>query len=1146
MKFVSLHNHTCFSIFDGLGYPPDHLDYAYELGMPALAFTEHGNMNSLPHAYLHWRKMRDAGHNIKLIYGAELYVVPSLEEWRELYEIESRLKKQRKMKAASGVVVEDGVRTTGDSLRKRRHLLLLAHDEEGLSNLFQLISKSYLSENHYYYPRVDYRMLREHADGLLAGGACMSGILAETYYAFNGDMTHKSAMLDHMADIIDTMQSIFGRDKFFGELQWHRLHDQHNINELLLEAKRQLGLPLVTTIDAHFARPELWEQREMYRRLGWLGKKDKEPLPTLDDLDVHLWLKNDEEIWREYKTNAEWAMKQYDDDEVAASIEYSCTIADMCEQVEPDTAIKLPSFVVPDGADPDEVLDAAVRCGAQNKGIFALPGYRERLAHELAVIEANSFSQYFLTMRAISDRARKFGLVGPGRGSAAGSLVSYCLDITQVDPIRFDLLFSRFMSENQASIGMPDIDYDVSEPLAFKDQLINEWGATTVVPISNWNRLKLKSLIKDVARYFEIPFTEVNAVTKVMLDEATPAAKDARGIKAGVYTPTLEEVLEHSESLSMFFETYPKVAEHVRALYGQLKSAGRHAGGLLVYEDLHKHMPLIRSGNVTQAPWSEGMAAHHLEPLGFVKFDILGLSTLTMIETAVASILHNSGQESTFNDIYSFYQQYLHPDVLDFADKNVWQNVFCDGNFLGIFQFTQRPVQQFCMQVAPTTIEELSAITSIYRPGPLGAGVDDAYLAAKQNPNSITYVHPILQDILGDTYGNLIYQEQIAQISHRMGYNISLDEGNLLRKVFSKWMKDISTVAGATLPPEKQAIKDSLEQRFYQGCTNKGLTLEQTNALWNSLYLFSFYGFNKSHSCSYAIISYICAWLYTYYPAEWCAAFLAKEPDSRREQAIAQVKNAGFNVIPANINLSAGYTWAIAADGKTLVQPLMSLKGVGEKAIDEIIHQQTFADIESFLFNEHMDYRKVNRRVIESLILAGALDIIRPTDCKNTRHLWRAAIDMRPKLPKKLTPELFRQNLIDTQSEPEFDHNERVAQLCSITGIYPWRMIVSPLIERDLQKNGVVAISDYVDDELTPVVWFVVRSVKTLRTKNGNDYYILSVSDNTGLENNIKCWGIDVGRDIVRTNRVYIARLKYEDKWGFSARRIWRTFIMQG
>ena len=418
---------------------------------------------------------------------------------------------------------------------------------------------------------------------------------------------------------------------------------------------------------------------------------------------------------------------------------------------------------------------------------------------------------------------------------------------------------------NRNDTSMPDIDFDVSDSMALKERLVEMWGEDCVAPISNWNTLQLKSLIKDISKLHGIPFTEVNAVTSTMIREATPAAKQRHGIKAGVYAPTWEEVMEFSATLQSFLAKYPDVKARVEGLVGQVRSCSRHAGGVVVAENLDRHMPLINSGGVRQSPWSEGQNVRHLEPMGFIKFDLLGLSTLKMMEGAIEHILrrHHGNDNPTFEDVLEYYNTNLHPDVIDFDDQEIYKNIFHAGKWAGVFQFTEQGAQGFCKRARPTSIVDISAVTSIFRPGPLSAGVDTDYVEAKNHPQYVSYLSEEAREITEETFGFLIFQEQIALLAHKLG-GLTLDEGNMLRKVLTK------------KGTGKGGIKTKLRVKFVDGCVANGIDREAALNLWDRFEFFSGYGFNKSHAVSYSIISFQCAWLWNYYPAEWMAAFLQK------------------------------------------------------------------------------------------------------------------------------------------------------------------------------------------------------------------------------------------------------------------------------
>jgi len=1145
IPFVGLHAHSVCSVFDGLGFPNEHMDFAYSNGCDALALTDHGNMNGLPYQVLHAKKMRDAGKEFKPIFGVEAYFHPDLKQWhkdKEAIEQERKAAKGRTKKEddeTSGVTIEDEEATKKgikNVLNKRRHLILLAQNQTGLNNIFQLISKSYTEECYYRFPRVDYAMLAEHSEGVIAASACLGGVYA-------GDMWENQeqgdeAVLAAMRETTRRMQEVFG-DRWYGELQWNKFPEQHKLNNYVIQVADEMGVKLISTADSHYPTPDAWRSRIIYKRLGWLGKKsDAKEMPAdIAEVGYELYPKNGDDMWASYKQYSEQAGFTYDDKLVEDSIRRTHEIAhERIEDFLPDTEVRLPSFVIPEGKTADEALKDLAEVGL--KKVFHIKNkkknvhriskvYTERLERELDVIGKLKFSQYFLTMSAISDKANEFQLTGPGRGSGAGSLVAYALGITQVDPIKYDLQFERFLRLD--ATDYPDIDYDVSDPMTLKEMFIDEWGEDKVAPISNWNTLQLKSLVKDISKFYDIPFKEVNAVTSKMIYEATPLAKAEHGITAGVYVPTFEEVMKYSVTLQDFLRKYPHVETHVNALYGSIRSASRHAGGVVISENLDKWMPLINSKGVRQTPWSEGQNVRHLEPMGFIKFDILGLATLAMMETAITHILkrHKGIKEPTFDDIKQFYDENLHPDIIDFDDQEIYKNVFHKGKWAGIFQFTESGAQKFCVRAKPNSIVDIAAITSIFRPGPLSAKVDRDYVAAKNNPESVEYIHPLAREVTEETYGFLIFQEQIASLSHKLGKDISLNDGNIIRKVLTK---------KGTGKADK--VLAEMEPKFIEGCLEKGLSREDAQRQWDLFDFFSGYGFNKSHAVSYSIISYQCAWLLNYYAPEWVAAFLDKEPESRKEKAINIAKSLGFKIKGVDVN-SSGSVWEISKDGKTMIQPLSSIKGVGDAAIAEIVNHRPFNSIEEFLFHERISYSKLNKKNLDVLCRSGALSNLMDERFSGSKHFWSAVAVERPRKEKDL-----EQNIALYSPEGDFTQEEQIINLIDLTGVYPVGMIVSDDIRRRLDEHFIPPLAEF-EPELE-MAWFIPKDITIKKTKNGKEYAIIDAIDDTNTVTRIKCWGYKRDRDIVHLNRPYMAKLDYDEQWGFSSRSIRHNFRMLG
>jgi DNA polymerase III alpha subunit len=585
--------------------------------------------------------------------------------------------------------------------------------------------------------------------------------------------------------------------------------------------------------------------------------------------------------------------------------------------------------------------------------------------------------------------------------------------------------------------------------------------------------------------------------------------------------------MKYSTTLQDFLKRYPKVETHVRTLFGQIRSCSRHAGGLVVGEQLDKYMPLIYSGGVRQTPWTEGQNVRHLEPMGFIKFDILGLSTLRMIEDAVEKILkrHYDVENPTFKDIKDFYDNKLHPDKINFADLDVYKNIFHEGRWAGVFQFTESGAQSFCKKVKPTSLVDIAAITSIFRPGPLGAKVDRDYVEAKESPALIKYLHPIVEEVTKETYGFLIFQEQIALLAHKLGKNISLDEGNLLRKLLTKK----GTGKGAK-------DKEKIYNKFIAGCIEKHIPEKSAKKLWQTFEYFSGYGFNKSHAIGYSILSFQCAWLLNYYPAEWCAAFLNKEPEGRKEKAINIVKNFGYDIQEVDINLS-GREWSISSDGK-LIQPLTSIKGLGEKAMEQILSHRPFKTPEEFLFNENISYSKLNKKALDVLVRSGACDPIADSRFKHCRHFWLSTVDERPKNKKR-----FEENIEKYKSEVDFTEEERIENIVSLTGIFPFDIVLDKKVKERITHHCVPPIAEF--DEDLQLCWLIPRSVTPRQTKNGKLFWIISAIDDTCQTTDIKCWNVKEG-DRIHLNRPYIAKLQHDEQWGFSTRSVMNSFRLVG
>jgi len=648
--------------------------------------------------------------------------------------------------------------------------------------------------------------------------------------------------------------------------------------------------------------------------------------------------------------------------------------------------------------------------------------------------------------------------------------------------------------------------------------MVEEWGEDSVAFISNYNTMQLSSLIKDISKRENVPFTEVNVVTKAMFAEATPIAKKKHGIRAGVYTPTFQEVCDYSETLQNFFRKYPHIQSQVLGLVGSPRSIGRHAAGAIIGDYLPSKMPLITSKGVRQTPWAEGQNVRHLEPLGFIKFDILGLETLETFEDTIERILIREGtREPSFEDIKSWYYKNLHPSVLDMTDQEVYKGVFHKSNYAGIFQFMNGGMQRLGTNAKVSSIEEIATVSAIYRPGPLSAGVDKMYVKAKEGIEEPEYDHPLIEQVLGKTFGLIVFQEDIMNLVNVLGDKITMTDANVLRKLLTK--KGLSET--------KMRKKKDLYERFVKGCEKKGMSFLQAKSLWDKMEYFSGYGFSKNHAIPYSIISYQCAWLQTYYRDEWVASFLDHEPDKRKEAAITIARSFGYEVKDLDINTS-GTRWEVV-DGQ-LISPLTTIKGLGDAAIEEIVHKRPFSSAEDLLFDKGVVARKVNKKSLDALCRAGAMQSLMDERFFGSKHFWSAVVVDKPKNKKKL-----KENIEKYKDEGDFSKAERIANLSTLTGIYPINMVVPVKAYQFFEMQGIKSLSEY-DRELGKG-WCIPTSVVTRKTKTGKAYYQVKAIDSNMKEMKINCWGVNPASDFIYPHKLYVLQWpQYSDAWGFSTR----------
>jgi DNA polymerase-3 subunit alpha len=967
-----------------------------------------------------------------------------------------------------------------------------------------------------------------YANGLLVHN-CIGGPLAYEVFRHFQDKDFDGLvpeLLDGEGAMAKVMESVgngyrdlvaaVGVDGVYLELQFNRLNAQHLVNRALIAFAKQEGLTdkLIVTCDSHYSRPGHWKERELYKKLGWLGKKTIDPsdLPqSIEELKCELYPKNATQVWDSYH-NTTQAYDWYDDDLVCAAIERTHWIAyEQIGDIHPDTKMKLPSYAVPKGKTANQALIDATKIGLIKMGLHTDEKYVTQLKEELQIIFEKEFAEYFLTTKAIIDLAKKHMFVGPGRGSGAGSLVNYVLGITNVDPLKYGLLFSRFMDPSRSDY--PDIDTDIGDRDKLLNLLRDKFGNDNIIPISNYNRFQLKSLVKDIARYYDLDFSYVNKHLAPLESDVKQGLRHDGIETDGPLQPTLEWAKQYSPMFLQLITEHPEIAEPIGVLFKQNKAIGRHAGGVIVSENIAERMPLIKARGELQTPWVEGASFKHLEHFGWVKFDLLGLETLRIMQRAIELILKRKKGHTdvTFGQIKYWFDQNMGNDVIDWDDQSVYK-VYEEGRFAGIFQTTNNGAQRMFQRAKPKSILDVAALTAIYRPGPLAMGIDRKYVKMKNNPEDITYAHPILEEILGETYGMLVFQEQTMAIVNRIG-RIPLDECNAVRKM----MKPQQSSGEAK--KKARALKD----RIMAGFKESGLSITQSEELYSNIMKFTSYSFNKSHAVSYAMVSYHCAWLMTYFEEEWLCAYLEsmEKNTDKRNKAFSEVKGLGYEIVPIDINYATD-SWAIL-EGKKFMPSLASCKGIGQAAIDEIIKfrnkqkNNTFSTLEGLLFDSKRVWKasKFNKGAMQALIRMKAFDsvgIVGPNKrFKNYNHMEQALIPGWSKWKRRL------------KSDPDRGYNDMLLSIEASASAEPYNR--KEIIQNEMNHLGSVNIDTVVPDRYaaafseknfkpideydipTDAYWWIVVKAMKKKTKTGKPYLRLRIMGTNGKQEWMNCWG---------------------------------------
>lgn len=677
---------------------------------------------------------------------------------------------------------------------------------------------------------------------------------------------------------------------------------------------------------------------------------------------------------------------------------------------------------------------------------------------------------------------------------------------------------------------------DVEDRDLAREILIEEFGEGNVVAVSNFNTFKLKSLVKDLSRLYEIPFEEVNAVTKVMESEARQALLDEVGGDQKFYEFSFDGAIKHSPTFRDFIQKYPKLEEGIKVLYKQIITLGRHAGGVVICDDAGSSMPVIKAkGDIDQTPWSEGLTAKHLEQWGLIKYDFLGLGTLRIIRRCIELILKEKMgfKNPTSKDVITFYKNHLRPDVIGDGDPEVFNAVYKKGKFPGIFQFAENGAQNFCHRAQPEKVSDISAITAIFRPGPLHGHADKKYIEARHGNVNVELSHPVLEKILGPTYGLLIYQESFMQLAHELaGY--SLEDSDKLRKLL---VKPVTTMA-----EEMKKKREEEREKFISGCVESGLSLQRSIKLWDEEILgFISYGFNKSHSMAYAYVSYQCAWLLHYYENQWLRAYL--EIDSDRDKAVNDVVACGYKMGKPDILISAD-SWKI--ENGTIYPSLSSIKGIGAAAVEELLtlrEQNNFVDFYDFLwFDEEKQYKngktkvtkkwrwsKFNKRAFDALIKCEAFDSFEMVGPEKLFESYRQFYDFfmgnYDKI-KKGKIEMF--DSISEYKSDEWTKEQKILFQQELMGSYDKSLLFDDGTLDFFRDNDILPLSDL--GNTARWHWFVVKDVSKATTAGGKPFLKLKISDLDDKAMNFNYFG-PTSLSEIRKGSVHLCTLYVNGQW---------------
>ena len=1022
-QFVHLHLHTDYSLLDGACDVEKLCQHVSKLGMPAVAMTDHGNIFGTVHFVNAAYK-----NGVKPIVGCELYVC-----------------KKNDHRAPP----------EGDTYN---HLLVLAENEEGYRNLVKITSEASL-HGFYYKPRISKKFLAEHSKGLIGLSGCLKGEVAERLVENKYEAARAAA--GQFADI-------FGKENFYLEIQDQGLEMEHRIHPGLFKLERDLGLQLVATNDSHYLCEDDAHAQDVMVCIQ--TAKSIRDTARMKFEGTQFFVKNAEEMYRVFKDSPDVLTRTLD-------------IAERCHLKLEKIPNPFPQFEVPPGYTIDSYFVHVAREGFarrlealrplrdQGKLKHSITDYEQRLERELAIIQQMKFPGYFLIVWDFIRYAKEKGIpVGPGRGSAAGSLVSYALGITDIDPLQHELLFERFLNPERVSMPDIDIDFCMNRRGEVIDYVTQKYGRDNVAQIITFGTMAAKAAIKDVGRAMDIPYADVDRIAKLV-----PAQLNITLEKAIEESPPLREAIEKDGQIRELFETAKK-------LEGLVRNSGVHAAGVVISpRPLTDLVPLHRTKN-DEIVTAFDMVA--IEKMGLLKMDFLGLTTLTILTDAMKLIEQTRGTPLTLEQI-------------PLQDAETYEKVFHKGLTSGVFQFESHGMRDVLRKYQPNSIEDLTALNALYRPGPIQGGMIDDFVDRKHGRKKVEYDLPELQEILQETLGVIVYQEQVMQIANRLaGY--SLGDADLLRRAMGK------------KKPEEMAQQ---RERFIEGAAQRKYPPKKIEKIFDLMAQFAGYGFNKSHSAAYALLAYHTAYLKTHYPVEFMAALLTSVTGSTDDvvKYINECREMGISVEAPDINVSdANFT----PHGENIRFGLAAVKNVGGNAIESIVAARKrlgrFKSI--FEFCENVDLRLLNKRVLESLIKSGAMDSL------GRRAQLMAVLDKAMEQAQKAQRDaesgqhglfgVFQQDEPDAHNNhlpnsPDWDEHTRLSAEKEILGFFitghPLEKYEDKL--QDLQALSIEEIGTMTKstgkDETIPTAG-IIGNVRVLKSKKGDFYAQATLEDMSG------------------------------------------------